>query len=694
MNALKSTKRTDEWLSAASQKLCPIIRRLKKLTGLSSNSIRKELFQLSDVLLRNCQKFVYFPAFRCAQIIFMSNLLQIQNSRHMKACIPALLEINVCLSENFEDHYSLYSEHVVDVAEELFADHLINLPRIIYTGDEPEQMVGFLQLLGIVRLLHATNRLKITLSNDEILEKFIAVLLLAIELERDNRLLEMNSCHNYDVSDAAMSSVTAHIENQSIVVASPWKNFKNLRTENLIQKIRSTCKCISQQQQTHALILEFLLKLLARNSVNCNEALVLIQIFVTTTTTTISEDALSVESIACDSLHMAILDELASVYRWQLQTHIDEQMTTNAIVHSDADQWFEDRVEGLYESAISIRLSQIPSEETDLIVRARSVTLKDIKNNILHICLLIETIGYYALKKQQQPKYQVYVMKMLPRLIEKSSSEHYVIRESALMALASLKQAFKLNTTADLIFINADYVTQSINTSLKQPDQIDNALRILNTATFYNSIESIPHLEGVVHNMILESSKLSQSKNMLSFMHAFKCILSNIREHHAKSNVEVEVSGSSVSVAKNHLGEWSSVLAGAMANVQEEADEGGDDDGEATSPQTNEANENDEHTTPSPPHIQLTIDIMKQCIPQIASNNVDIKLMALECLTIGLDLIKDTEQELLPIVHSMWDPFMQQYVRNTSPVVLRYCFQFLRQVARHAKEFIHQRSTK
>lgn len=618
----------------------------------------------------------------------------------MNACIPALLEISVCLSENFENHYTLYSEHVVDIAEELFADHLINLPRIIYTGDESEQMVGFLQLQGVVRLLHATNRLKITISNDEIMEKFIAVLLLAVELERENRLLEMNSCHNYDISETAMLAVSSHIENQSIAVASPWKNYKNLRTDNLVQKIRNTCKCISEQHQTHALILEFLLKLLAKNSINCNEALVLIQIFVTDAAAKNATEPSSIESISCDSLHMAILDELACAYRWQLQTHIDDRMMTETIVHNHTDQWYEDRVDGLYESAISIRLSQIPTEDADSLVRSESITLKDIKNNILHICLVIETIGYYAQKKEhQQQKYQVYFMKMLPRLIEKSSSEHYVIREAALMALASLKHAFNLNTTADLIFMNADYVTQSINTSLKQPDQIDNALRILNTATFYNSIESIPHLEGVVHNMILESSKLSQAKNMLSFMHAFKCILSNIREHNSSPDAEGGSIDSTVPVVKNYFLEWSNILAGAnIVNIQEEEENGGnDDDAAAEEPlPTDESNENVEQLTQTPPlpHIQLTVDIMKQCIPQIASNNVDIKLMALECLTIGLDLIKDTEQELLPIVHSIWDPFMQQYIRNKSPVVLRYCFQFLQQVARHAKEFIHQRSTK
>lgn len=58
LNALKSTERSDDWLIAASSKLCTILQRLKKLTSSNSSQIRQELFKLSDILLRHCQRFV------------------------------------------------------------------------------------------------------------------------------------------------------------------------------------------------------------------------------------------------------------------------------------------------------------------------------------------------------------------------------------------------------------------------------------------------------------------------------------------------------------------------------------------------------------------------------------------------------------------------------------------------------------
>lgn len=589
----------------------------------------------------------------------------------MVSCIPALLEINICLNNENQPHNSSYTENVVDVAEELFATHLVNLPRIIYTGDEDEQMVGFLELQGLVRLLYESNRLKITLSNDDIMEKFIAVLLSAVEMDRDNKLLETNS-HMYDINE--MSDL-----NQSTDIT-PWKNYTNLRNPKILQIVRNTCQCVSKQNQAYTFILEFLFKLLAKNTVSCNEALVLIQIFL---------DSSENEFESTDSLHMSILENLLNDYRWQLETHADEH-SHNSDRESDGI-WFEDRVDGLYESAVSVRWSDIrPNNRPQL---SNAITLKEVKNNILHICLVIETIGCYARKKKRQ--YEVCLLKSLPNMIEKSSSAHYFIRVAAVLTLDIFKKAFELNSTSDLIFTNVDYVTQSINTSLKKPHRLNDALRILNTASYYRSIQSIPHLEGVVLNIIAESTKINQSKNMLAFMHAFKCILSNIREYDTKSTNElssVQPMNCITNLKRNHFDEWIEILQ-AIPCID---DEHIDDDTEIDPSEQNQNDDMDieEHKPNIPSYIQLTVNIIKHCIPHIASNDINVKLMAFECLIIGLDLIKDHESELLPIVHLTWDPFMQQCIRNQNPVVLRYCFQFVKQVAIHAKEFINQRSTK
>lgn len=54
---MKSKERSKGWLAAASLKLQPAIKRLHKIIGRKSDVICKELFKLTDVLLRHCQRY-------------------------------------------------------------------------------------------------------------------------------------------------------------------------------------------------------------------------------------------------------------------------------------------------------------------------------------------------------------------------------------------------------------------------------------------------------------------------------------------------------------------------------------------------------------------------------------------------------------------------------------------------------------
>lgn len=55
-NEAKNKPRSSEWLSAASSKLHPLIKRLHKLAGSDSPDVRRELYILTETLLCHCQK--------------------------------------------------------------------------------------------------------------------------------------------------------------------------------------------------------------------------------------------------------------------------------------------------------------------------------------------------------------------------------------------------------------------------------------------------------------------------------------------------------------------------------------------------------------------------------------------------------------------------------------------------------------
>lgn len=599
----------------------------------------------------------------------------------MASCVPILLEINISYCDAASKRKTfVFNDELIDIAEELFVAHLIRLPRIIYTGDEDEQLANMQQLKGFIVMLCNTNRLKITLSNESILESFVTVLLAFVELDRSVKLLDANN-NIYDINDMKQENTN------SIVMLrnnTPWKDYKNLRDSKTVSIVREICHCLSNSQSVNVFILEYLMKLLTNNSIHCNEALVIIQLF--------CENAFNKRNRADETLHNAILEEVLCDYRWHLSTEATEQM--NKHCDNENRQWYEDRVEGLYESQITICVSDVKNADNKS-DRLETITIKDIQNNILHMCLITETIGLYA--KQMHEQYQKYLLNSLHRLMEKSASIHYMIRTSAIISLNNVKSAFGFESISALIFNNADYITYSINMSLKKPDQIDVALRILGVVLYYSSVESLPHLENIIATIIMESSKLNQYTNILSFIQAFTLILSTIRKSFGKEANEKMASISMNEVTeennRNYIDIWMDMLKTNDAIEDEnDCDQNEEIDENAIEKQEQEL-EAEEQTKTNPPLVDLSINIIKQCIPYFASKNQRIKLAALECLTIGLDIIKNYENELLPIVHQLWDSFVQQCIQDKSSVVLRYCIQLYVKLALYAKDFIFKRST-
>lgn len=566
----------------------------------------------------------------------------------------------------------VFNENIVDIVEQLFVDHLMRLIRVTHTGDEEEQMANILLLRGFISILSKAKRLQITLSNATILENFIIVLLSLVELDRPMKLLEENN-NIYDLTEKRAENVHSLVRLRD---NTPWKSFQNLRNAKLINEIASICECLSLNDTVHIFILEYLLELLTKNSINCNEALVIVQMVVNS----IDKDGSS------ESLHIVILEELLHEFRWYLATDISEASKPE----SSNRTWYEDRVEGLYESATIITLSDIDRASINATNNDdQIITIKDIKNNILHMCLTIETVGLYA--KRLGKRYQTYMLRSFHRLLEKSASVHYMIRIAALIALNNVKEAFGLNTISQLIFDNADYVTYSINIYLKKSDQIDVALRMLSIVLHYSSIESMPHLQNIIETIVMESAKLGQSKNILSFMRAFSLILSTIRESMGKVSTSVNDVNMRPAISNNYSEVWHSILRGTDV-TEEEMDTIAPNDVENNEGPMEAIEECEIEKSQKPPLVELSINVIKQSIPHFASKNQDIKLAALDCLNYGLDIVKDYDDDLLPIVHSIWDPFVHQCTRDTSPVVLRYCIRLLHKLALYARDFIYKRT--
>lgn len=100
----------------------------------------------------------------------------------------------------------------------------------------------------------------------------------------------------------------------------------------------------------------------------------------------------------------------------------------------------------------------------------------------------------------------------------------------------------------------------------------------------------------------------------------------------------------------------------------------------------------EEYTKPEPPqHIKLVVLILQRTLHFLPSKSKETKILSLEILQNGLEIIRDFEDELLPIVHQIWSPLVNRFKENDS-LIFNLSFQLLMTLGRLSKEFIRLRT--
>lgn len=183
-----------------------------------------------------------------------------------------------------------------------------------------------------------------------------------------------------------------------------------------------------------------------------------------------------------------------------------------------------------------------------------------------------------------------------------------------------------------------------------------------------------------------ESAKPQQSRNISAFLRVFHMILASISDwtHAELSKPAVVVPN--VDDESELCQKWLKILEDP--EIEEVGAEESDEEEDAND-QIDEEKPADE----IPSHIQITISILKRCIKYISMRNKMDKCLVLDTLYVGLEVLTPYTNELLPIVHTLWQPFVER-LKDRDSVVLRKCFLLLVLLGRLAKDFLYKRTTK
>ncbi|KAK9721937.1 hypothetical protein QE152_g19937 [Popillia japonica] len=407
-------------------------------------------------------------------------------------------------------------------------------------------------------------------------------------------------------------------------------------------------------------------------------------------TDTLSKLSELCQLLAQDVVVDVITDSLLDVYRNDVDKRKEATILLNEIVSAKTNN-NKDIIKAVLNLYLEPEYCNVPTS-TD----TGDPNLAQIQNNVIQICLQLEGIGKIALLLQHD--FKDFLLKSLYPILEKAGSGQPLLKAAGLTTITNISIACKYKSVTDLINNNSDYFSYHVTRKLKRLDKNEHVLNVLGVVMNHSSMDVLPSIGDIVEDVLYQSRDCN-SKNIIAFMKVFnifvKCLLRWLKieavippikskadkekeqQHFELSNLEDECNNFSDDIMKKTPEE---MYQKAMEKKREELEE-------------DEAPPDEEYKKPEPPqHIKLTSAILRRTLHFLPSKSKEIKILSLEILKNGLEVVRDYEDELLPIVHQIWSPLVNRFKTDDDPLIFNLSFQLLIILARLSKEFIRSRT--
>lgn len=232
-------------------------------------------------------------------------------------------------------------------------------------------------------------------------------------------------------------------------------------------------------------------------------------------------------------------------------------------------------------------------------------------------------------------------------------------------------------------------------------DENEGVLNVLAVVLKYSKIDVLQYIANIINEVLMQSCDKFKEHNATAFLNIFKifikCLMRwfNIEikaislkskkqkedemEHFKVSGIDPNQDFSDDIMGKTAEEMYEEDMAKSKEELMKEIEEP----------------EPEEYKKPVPPlHIRLTVAILGRSLHFLPSKDRIRKLLVLEILNDGLEIIKDWEDELLPIVHQIWSPLVQRFAEFNDPLIINYSFKLLVTLAKLSKDFIRMRTSK
>ncbi|XP_063909733.1 TELO2-interacting protein 1 homolog isoform X2 [Zophobas morio] len=579
------------------------------------------------------------------ELVNMASLL-LENCVHtMPTSISHVIDIIIILSEDCDSFVSQKSKSVLDdLSQKLVTNEykalLDNLEESFYgvVTSMPRKFNGIDERVQIVALnsligyvdLFGKHCLTRILHSTVHLNRLVLTLIHVCEFNRS------------DVSTLEEYTTTDYDLNQDLHTS--WKKFRHFKDVVVLKKIETVCRLLAKYGAT-PIVTDFLLDIIISEPEQRKEAIFLL-----------NEVVAGIE--LNDDHNFNIVKNVVSTY-------------------VDSTHWY---------LPLSVMIDEYGYEHT----------LGDVQTNIIQVCLLVEGIGKVA--SILNTNFKQFLLKTLYLVLERAGSAHPLVRSAGLLALSDISKACGCHTITELINNNIDYFSFHIERKLNRGKENAGGLDVLAVVIQYSTKEVLNSTCDVVKELLLRT--YDNRSNLNSYLHVFKMFVCGLHKW-----LRIETVDAPFKTKKQKQEEFEDFRVSNIEPIEDfsdgvmgkSAEEMYKEDMEKSRSQIEqECNEPvEEYKKPEPPtHIKLTVAILSRTLHYLPSKNQTRKLLVLEILKNGLPVLKEWEDELLPIVHQIWSPLVDRFKEGEDAVIVNYSFRLLVVLAKLSKEFIRSRTAK
>ncbi|XP_017117471.1 TELO2-interacting protein 1 homolog [Drosophila elegans] len=660
LHQMQTELRSVKWVAATSRRLRPIFVETSILRAHTALRVRENYSDMCCLLLKHCAHNLRSNFIHILESVLA--LSEDENEKIAQRCRDTLL-----LLQQQPSSQGIFDEN----AEMLLDAHLNKWPRILHRCEDNEQFAELLFFKGFLRNVNA-DKLQLLLLVPKNLEMFVTCLLAALD-QRTTRDLLNEEYALRRIREGDSKALAAELAKL------PWRQFKHLASKRTVDILYDIGALLGAQPALNRLIFDHCQELIQQRSSSINECILLLTLMVTSPEKKARESRLVLANL--------FLDQILRDEHWNLAIQPDAAWRLK--VHKPT-HWFEERTPGLYSSAVEVRTQDCDSDDEQAEVVGSRVTIADAQFNVLHTCFILDAVGHCA--RFIGDTFDRHIFLSLHKVLLKVASSNTIVHQAASFAFVSMQLALRYAEPSHFIECSTDYITFHLNALLKRSPDSTAAVDILTVVLQYSTRGNVPHLDSLFHTIREECSKSHQSTNVHSYLRVFKAFLNHVSLWQVDAAAELN-SELAMQVDEEHsvLSTWISVLnrpqlledLNGDADMTEEPAKDEAEDADDTEPQP---------TKPVlPRHVEMVKDILGQVIKFISTADQAQQIAALECFSSGLPLLADYENELLPLVHLVWQPLVEKF-RQKDALVLNRCFTLLHLLGVHAKDFILKRS--